>query len=230
MEAAVDSYVAGLELGRRRLDARWQAVAFSIALLVTLTGLLIEHRAAPSTSADATMLSVTFGIVIPLLVLVSIARAFPTRVDRALVPIARHGGDRRRALLGVMTPTLAFTVTAPLLLAVATRLLGGSVSNPAISDAFTCGWIGALAGLGYSCWYLLGSAFGERGQGRWIALIIDWALGIGTGALALPWPRAHLRNLLGGLPPTHLEQWHASAVLAALICVYGSVVVWRTPR
>jgi hypothetical protein len=173
---------------------------------------------------------VTLGIVVPLFAFAVVARIFPTRLERALGPAARHGADRWLSLAGAGTTTLTACTVGGAILTTLTRLLGGSLSNPGVADVITCGWIGALAGLVYGAWFVFASSFGERARGRWIALIFDWVFGIGTGVLALPWPRAHLRNLLGGAPPLQLEQWHASGVLALLTVVYLVLALLRTPR
>ncbi len=224
------SYLAGLELGWARAGYRWYALVVATALLASLTGLLVGHRADPSSSADSTLVSVTIGIVVPLLAFALVARAFPSRLERALGPVARHGADRWLSLAGASTPALGVCILSGAMLAAITRLLGGSLSNPGVADVVTCSWIGGLSGLAYGAWFILASSVGSRAQGRWIALIVDWLFGIGTGVLALPWPRAHLRNLLGGAPPMQLDQWHASGVLALLCGIYVVLTLLRTPR
>jgi hypothetical protein len=44
-------------------------------------------------------------------------------------------------------------------------------------------------------------------------LVLDLALGSTSGTFALPWPRAHIQNLLGGEPPSGLGQGMAFAML-----------------
>ena len=52
----------------------------------------------------------------------------------------------------------------------------------------------------YALYFGAASLLGKRGGGRKWALIIDFVLGAGSSALAAPWPRGHVRNLLGGEP------------------------------
>lgn len=202
----------------------------ALAAAVTLTGLLLEHRAEPSASADNALLASTFGLVIPALAFGAVARVFPTRSDLALAPLARHGADRRWTVFGAGCGLALTLAVSSALLALGTRLLGGASTDQVLRDAVTCTWIGGLAGIVYTAWFLLGSGFGRRAGGRWWAWAIDWALGIGTGTLAIPWPRGHLRNLLGGAGVAHLGQPTSSLVLLVLVALYLAVALARTPR
>lgn len=224
------SYFAGLTWFSQMTRLRWWSGATACALATALLGLLLEHRADPSQSADNALLTVTFGLVLPLLCLSAVARTFPGRVDHALAPLAKHGADRRWLLAGALSGLALSLSAVGALLATLTRALGGSVVAEGARDLFSCAWIGALGGVAYAAWFSLGSTFGRRGGGRWVALVIDWVLGISSGIIAIPWPRGHLRNLLGGGPVAGLEQAHASVVLSA--CVLGfSLLAWfRTPR
>jgi hypothetical protein len=57
---------------------------------------------------------------------------------------------------------------------------------------------------------------GRRGQGRTWLLVADFLLGAGDSFLALPWPKGHIRNLLGGSAVLELSQ------LAALMAMLGT--------
>jgi hypothetical protein len=226
---AAASYDLGLQFQLTRASRRWWLGAVAASGLVTLLGLLIEHRTEPSTSADNTLVSVTFGVAIPLLALFAVARVFPGRLDHSLGEIARHGGHRRYALLGCLVGLTLRTSAAAAVLAVATSALGASLSSSGTDDLLTCAWIGAVAGAAYTTWFLLASTLDARARGRWLALALDWGLGIGTGAVSIPWPRGHVRNLLGGAPAAGLEQWQASVVLGVLALIYGLIALRRTP-
>ena len=88
-------------------------------------------------------------------------------------------------------------------------------ADPAfVSDVFASLWSGALGGAGYAGLFAVASLFARRG--RIAALVLDWLLGSGAGALALPWPRGHARNLFGGEPVLDGSQAFAAFVLVAL--------------
>ena len=98
------------------------------------------------------------------------------------------------------------------------------------SDLATSVWIGALAGGSYAWFFGFGTSLGRRGGGSFVVLVLDWFLGVSSSAVAVPWPRAHLRNLLGAEPILGLSQGAALAVLVGLVVVYSSLALWRTPR
>ena len=97
-------------------------------------------------------------------------------------------------------------------------------------DALTSGWIGALGGAAYVAWFSLGSMWGKAGRGRLFLLAVDWVLGATTSAVAVPWPRAHLRSLLGGDLVVGLPAWQSSALLVVLACLYFLACVFRVAR
>lgn len=227
---SASSYFAGLTWFSQMTPLRWWSAATVGALVVALLGLLIEHRADPSQSADNALITVTFGVVLPLLCLSAVGRTFPERVDHSLAAFARHGADRRWLLAGATTGLAVALGAIGALLAAVTRALGGSVVAEGAGDVFACAWIGAFGGVAYAAWFALGSTFGRRGGGRWLALVVDWLLGISSGIVAFPWPRGHLRNLLGGAAVAGLEQPHASAVLSACALLFVILAWFRTPR
>src|SRR6201999_237703 len=97
----------------------------------------------------------------------------------------------------------------------------GAGDPPLARDVAISAYAGALGGAAYAAWFLAGAAFGKRGGGRTTLLAVDWAMGAGQSGAALFVPRAHLRNLLGGLPPLDVSE-RASAValvVIALACV-----------
>jgi len=48
--------------------------------------------------------------------------------------------------------------------------------------------------------------------------------------MALPWPRGHLRNLLGAEPILAMPQWSATLALITLGLSYSTLALWRAPR
>jgi hypothetical protein len=55
-------------------------------------------------------------------------------------------------------------------------------------------------------------------------------LGAGGSAIALPWPRAHILNLLGAEPLLGLPQWSAIVALGLLSFGYLGFALMRAPE
>jgi hypothetical protein len=106
--------------------------------------------------------------------------------------------------------------------------LAHGASDPPLSrDLLTSGWIGALGGATYAAYFSFAATFGARGGGRSAALIIDWILGAGSGASALFFPRAHLRNLVGGEAALEMSQRSATIALLLLATFFSLFAVTR---
>jgi hypothetical protein len=226
----MNSVMAGWAWSRSQVNNAWWLRAAVIAGVVTLLGLVLEHRAASSASRDNALLAHTFGLIVPLLAFSATARAFPHGIVGTFAPLAGHGANRRHALLGSMLYLALGTCAVALLSSFISIALGASGNASVPSDTFACLWISALGAAGYTAWFLLASSFGRRGQGRFALLGVDWLLGAGASSLAAAWPRGHLRNLLGGQPVANLEQPVAALVLGLLVLVYLTVSLLRTPR
>jgi hypothetical protein len=210
--------------------ARWWLLSAALSLTLAVLGLLLEHRAAPSSSADNTLLSMTAAVLLPACAWASVKRVFPGTLSAGLGSLTQHGADRRGALLGAAGALLLGSAGLGAFLAVGTRLLGASSLAHGVFDVWTCSWVGALGAAAYAAWFLLGTSFGRRGQGRVHFVFLDLLLGMGSSALAVLWPRGYLRQLLGGMPVADLEQPVASGLLAVLVVVYVALCVWRTAR
>jgi hypothetical protein len=65
--------------------------------------------------------------------------------------------------------------------------------------------------------------------GSTLLLVGDWLFGSGTSALSLPWPRGHLRALLGGTAPLGLSPRDAALCLLLIVLTSGALYVWRLP-
>jgi hypothetical protein len=116
------------------------------------------------------------------------------------------------------------------LAAASVLVASGRTDLAALADAFTSAWIGALGGVVYVTWFSLGALFGKGGRGRVYALGLDWILGSATSAMAMPWPRAHLRSLLGGELVLGLPGWQSTVALYLLAGVYLSLMAARVAR
>ena len=126
----------------------------------------------------------------------------------------------------VLLASALYTALASTLVTLA-AVLGAHPPRSAslISDLRASVGIALIAGAVYALYFGAASLLGKRGTGRKWALIIDFVLGAGSSALAAPWPRGHVRNLLGGEPVVDLSQASAWFVLGAIgvVCVTLSV-------
>jgi hypothetical protein len=228
----VKGWLFAISTAAARLGGLWGASAYVGATLFVTSAALLEKKVFPEDAADATLTGAVFGWTIPLLAYAAVARvALYGRLDDSAEPFARHGGDRRAVVSGFVLMTAARVAVVSALLS-ALAVLVASVGEVAEirMDALTSGWIGALGGAAYVAWFSLGSMWGKAGRGRLFLLAVDWVLGATTSAVAVPWPRAHLRSLLGGDLVVGLPAWQSSALLVVLACLYFLACVFRVAR
>lgn len=225
------SFVAGGVLAAARLRRVSTLVALIAAALFVMVAALIERRLGPAAAVDRTLVGAVFGLVLPLLAYLALDRVTETqRLDRALVVIARHGGQRRLAALGLVAAcALALAVAGAALAALAVVAARGGGDPGLVRDMLASSWVGVLGGASYAAWFALGSTLGRRGGGRVWALLVDWVFGSGATLFAMAWPRGHLRNLLGAEPVLGMPQWAGLSALIVLGFGYVAVTLWRTP-
>jgi hypothetical protein len=207
------------------LWTRGSLLAFGAALLAVTLIALFERVEERAYAVDRTLTGVAFGLSLPLycFALAELATSRATLFD-AVGPLSRHGLPRPALAQGLLGSTLALSALGGLLFGLAAVLVTRGPFDPHFArDALATSWIGALAGAAYSGLFALGSAF-RRGR-LWL-LLGDWLLGAGTGFLALPWPRGHVRNLVGYSPVLDLSQ-PAAALVLTLLAVLGSLVASR---
>jgi hypothetical protein len=226
---------------RARLGGAWLASALSGALVcVGLAGLMEAQAVGGASSARQIQLRLlegaAFGLVVPLFAFFASAR-LGGRLEELLGSAwPRYGADRRLFALGRLAfPTLVAGVVAVSCAALALGL-GSASSDPALRLPFglatqlgTVAWIGALAGASYVAGLGLAQLLGGA-WGRALFLTLDWLLGAGGGVTALPWPRAHLRALLGGEPVLGMTSLEATGCLLALTLIYALLYARRVPR
>jgi hypothetical protein len=224
--------VSALSIAAGRLGGAWGVGAYLGAAAFVVSAALFEKRLEPAQAADVALTGAVFGWAIPLLAYSAVARVSRYgRLDDASREIARHGGDRRMTVAYFVLMTAARVGVVGGLLSAMTVLLASSGAAAAIRvDALTSGWIGALGGVAYVTWFSLGSMWGREGRGRLIALVLDWVLGAGASFIAAPWPRAHLRSLLGGELVLGLPAWQSSVSLGLLAGLYFLACVGRVAR
>lgn len=228
----MNAVVAGALAASWRLKRASTAVAIAAAMLLVVIAALLERDSAALGAADRALAGGTFGIAFPLLCYVVVTRAVDGRnVDASLLSLARHGVDRRSSTLGLFVVTAGLLVVLGALLAATAVLVARGIGDAGVwGDLLRSASIGAGAGAAYAPLFLFGSTFGKFGGGRAWALGLDWILGSGATALAAPWPRSHVRSLLGAGPVLGMPQWTASLLLCGLIFAYLGLALWRSPR
>lgn len=210
----------GFALARERARGIGLPIAFALTACGVFVAGVLERRSSASTATDDVLSGVVFGLVVPVLAyLVSQRVSGGQRLDQCVEGVARYGASRRAAALGVLLFAALLSACASALLTLL-ALLG--TRAPAADLRVSLG-IAFAAGLGYSFWLGAASLVGKRGGGRKWALILDFVLGAGSSFVALWWPRAHVRNLLGGEPALDLSQ--RAAWIALGLIVLGSGIV-----
>ena len=202
-------------LASRRLREPGTLSACLLGLCFELGVALLERAQGKVGAADRALTGGAFGIALPLLCYFLVHRACAGSSLRAAVnPLARHGMSRYGLALGLtVPPALAAAVFATLSGVLVVAITRGASDPLLLRDTATCIWIGLVAGIAYGIAFVGASGFGQRGQGRVWLLGADFLLGAGSSLLALPWPKGHVRNLLGGAPVLQLSQMSALLLL-----------------
>ncbi|HEV8247384.1 MAG TPA: hypothetical protein VGP93_16510 [Polyangiaceae bacterium] len=220
------AFGAGLAFQRLRTRMLGVLLALSGALVVIVS--LLERASDRDLATDRALSGVVFGLCLPLLCYatfeIAAARA---DLNAAIQPFARHGLARPSLALGLITSIALQNALSGAVLSALAVLLTRAGHPHLFADLGAVVWIGALTGASYTGLLALGSVF-RRGR-LWL-LIADWLLGSGSGLLALPWPRAHARNLLG-LPPVLGFSQPTAVALLLLIAAGGTLLAsQRLPR
>jgi hypothetical protein len=208
----------GVELGAARLREPGVIGAGVLALSFVLGVALLERAQGAVGATDRALSGGAFGLSLPLLCYFLVARVCASsNLREAVWPLARHGVDGRGLALGLaVLPALAAAVFAALSALTVVLITRGSTHAAWLGDAATSAWIGAASGVAYVVALLGASAVGKRGQGRIWLISADFLLGADSSLLALPWPKGHVRNLLGGVPVLEMSQ------IAALLFMLGT--------
>jgi hypothetical protein len=223
---------AAIDLSLARLRAPGTLSACLLALSFELGVALLERAQGTRGAADRALMGGAFGVSLPLLCYFLVTRSCAGQSLRGgLHALSRHGLDRYSLALGLALPPAlvasGFAALSGVLVVLVTRALG----DPALgADLLSCVWIGLVAGLAYVAAFVGASGIGRRGQGRAYLLAADFLLGAGSSLAAAPWPRGHVRNLLGGAPVLELSQGAALVVLlgTSFACLWLGML--RTQR
>jgi hypothetical protein len=211
--------LGGAKLGWARLRSVELVWILLISFGLALATAFIERRSAPFGAPDRA-LGVVFRWLVPLESFAVLGLALGrARLSESVWCLARHGHARRDVGTGLVLSAMA--VSALGAVAMVALALGTSYSSLGGlgRDLGTSAWIAALGAAAYVAWFAVGATVLRRGRGRWLALLADFVLGSGAGVWAVPWPRCHLRNLIGGEPPLGLGQASSSVLLAAMAVV-----------
>lgn len=210
---------AGLTLGFERVRGKPLYLVLATAVVFAACIGFIERQSSSYAAADRALGAVV-RLAVPLSAFAVVAICTGRRrLDEAVWCVARFGLSRRSVTLGLVGAAAAVSATLAVLLVVVTLLSAYGLSGVSWADVGTSVWIAALGGAAYAAWLGLGASFMRAGRGRWLALLGDFLLGASVGPAGLPWPRAHLRSLLGGEAVMDLPQTSSSAVLGAMVVV-----------
>lgn len=225
----MNAYTLGARLGWTRLRTREAWLSFAAAVVVVTLIALFERMTERAYAVDRALTGVVFGLAVPLycFALSELATDRNTLFD-AVAALSRHGLSRPALARGLFTSTLVLSALGGLVLGVLAVLLTRGPLDPHFGrELVAVSWIGALAGASYTGLFAFGSTF-RRGR-LWL-LFADWWLGAGTGFFALPWPRGHVRNLLGYAPVLDLSQFAAMLALVLIAVLGWFVASRRLPR
>jgi len=231
-EPTMNGVRVGLALARERLRGSSAPIVLSLSCAALFSIGVLERQSHAASAPDDVLRGAVFGIALPLSAyLVSERACAGQRLERSVDGVARYGSDRRAALLGVLLASALCSAFAGALLTVA-GLLGAhaSHSRSLAFDLRVSIGIALLAGAVYALYFGAASLLGKRGGGRKWALVIDFVLGSGGWALAAPWPRGHVRNLLGGEPVIALSQTSAWLALGVIGATCLTLSVLRTDQ
>ena len=218
----------GLSLARERLRGPSAPLILLLSCAALFAIGILERQSDAASAPDDVLQGAVFGLALPLFsYLVSERACAGQRLERSVDGAARYGSNRRTALLGVLLASALYSALAGALLAISALLGAHAPHATSLSfDVRASVGIALLAGPVYALYFGAASLLGKRGGGRKWALILDFVLGAGSSALAAPWPRGHVRNLLGGEPISQLSQPSAWLALGAigLVCMMLSVL------
>lgn len=213
-----------------RTPRAWLPIAGWIALAVVAA--ILTRQSESAHGADHVLLGAYGALALPLFVYAIVAATLGgDGLARACTALVAFGASPARvalASIGVAVVTSAI-LGALLAVTVAACAHGGS-DPPLVRDLATSAWIGALGAAAYAAYFSFGASFGARGGGRSVALIVDWIFGAGGGVTALLFPRAHLRNLLGGTASLDMSQRGAVVALLLTTILFTLMAMGRAAR
>lgn len=211
----------GFSLGATRLSRRTPWVLFGMGLLLVLSVGVLERMSEPAYALDRTLLGAALGLALPLFGYLVFESALAGRgLEGLVMPLQRHGADARTLSFGIVMALTAVCAAAGVVFSLGALLATAGFGPAFPRELFPCVWGGAAAGFAYGGLFAFASRFSRLGR---VALLLgDWLLGAGSGVLALPFPRGHVRSLFGGEAVLDLSQLNALAFLV-LIAFAGTL-------
>jgi hypothetical protein len=201
--------------------AVWFPLALAIGLFAHAQGLV--HP------ADHVLVDVVGALILPLLVYLLVGAMLGTgSVAASVSPLVAFGARPSSVtvtLVGVGAVACCFW--GAVVAATVALLAHGPGDPPRLRDAIASAYVGGIGAAAYACWFFFGAAFGRRGGGRPVALVLDWLLGAHDGATALFTPRAHVRNLFGGSPPVDLPERASALALVGISAACLLLTLYR---
>jgi hypothetical protein len=223
----MSAWQAGMLVARRRIACRSVVATLGGAALCVLGSAWLE-RGRPAVLARADVLrGATFGLVLPLFTYFLVARVVRGGpIGSAVQPLGRVGCNRRAAVVSlVFTVAASAAVTGGSLAAVGAWAAAGG----GLRDLATICWVGGVGGASYAGLFCWGASIGSKGGGKLAMLGLDWLLGVSSAGWAMPWPRAHLRCLLGGDAVLGLAPTGSALALVLLVLLATAWTAARTP-
>jgi hypothetical protein len=203
-----------------RAPRAWLVLGFWVAISVLPA--VLERVRATGHGADHALLGFYSSIAVPFIAY-SLLSAILGRDGLATSGIALANFGAPPSRVAVHTVTLAVVTSAILsgALGALVDVIGhGPLDPPLAQDALFAFGAGALGGGAYAAFFAVGASFGTRGYGRSILLVVDWLFGTSSDTSALLVPRAHVRNLLGGVAPVDVSGRTSVIVLLAMIAFF----------
>jgi hypothetical protein len=221
--------LSGARLAAERVGARFAGVTAVFSMAGVALVAILERRGTPLRAADHTLLGAVFGIAIPLVAYATVSHAGREGFAGVLDGVARWGPSRRHVAVGFLLALGGFAALLSAVLTVTGVTLARGLADPAwAADCATSLRIALLGGAAYTSFFALGLPFSRRRLWAFALLAGDWVLGSTTSAVSAPWPRSHLRNLLGAEPVLGMTQGQGFLVLAAVSVACLGVVLALT--
>jgi hypothetical protein len=181
--------------------------------------------------ADRVLDSVYGALALPFIACALVGAAFGGRsLVSSTAPLVAFGAAPwRAALASIGVAVLATAFLGAGLAALVALIAHGVADPPPVRDAVVSAYVGGLGGAAYGAWFATGATIGRRGGGRLVLLGVDWLLDAAGGSTALVTPRAHLKNLLGGVSPMNVSE-RSSALALLMLTAIGILVAMRMAR
>ena len=213
-----------------RASRAWLAIGFWAVLAVVPA--VIERARSTGHGADHALLGFYAAISLPFLAYSTLSSILGRDgLGPSGIALANFGAPPGSVALSSVTVAIAASAFLGGMVGALVALVAhGALDPPLGLDALGAFATGALGGAAYAAYFALGAAFGARGYGRSILLVLDWVLGSDVSASALLTPRAHVRNLLGGPAPLEVSGRASYAALGVMVLLFTWLAATRAGR